>query len=94
MRAFLKRFDEILSKLDELDGGEELDELCAEMEDAIFLLECAGDEEEEILGALEELGGLAEELRDLGQRERADELAAAVELARRNFRPSPPGPGT
>ncbi len=85
MQAFLKRFGEILSRLDEVNGGEALEELCAELEDAIFLLECAEDEEE-AAGALEELAGLAEELRPLGQAERADELAAAVELARRNMR--------
>lgn len=85
MQAFLKRFGEILSKLDDLDGGEALDELCAELEDAIFLLECAEDEEE-ATGALEELEGLARELRALGEAERADELAATAELARRNIR--------
>lgn len=85
MQAFLKRFGEILAKLDALDGGDALDEFCAELEDALFLLECAEDAEE-VEGALEELDGLAEELRALGEAERADELAATVELARRNVR--------
>lgn len=84
MQAFLKRFGEILSKLDEMGGGEALEELCAELEDAIFLLECAEDEEE-VAGALDELAGLAEELRRLGEAESAGELEATAELARRNI---------
>ena len=84
MRAFLERFGEILAKLDESDGGEELAESCAELEDAIFLLECAEDREE-VDGALEEIEGLAEELREQGEKERAAELRATVELARRNI---------
>ena len=83
MRAFLKRFAEILARLDALDGGEALEEFCAELEDAIFLLECAEDAEE-VEGALDELAGLAEELRALGQADSAEELAAVAELARRN----------
>lgn len=50
-----------LAKLDECVRGEELEELAAELEDAIFLLECAEDEEE-VEGALEEIDALADAL--------------------------------
>lgn len=61
----LQRLDELLAELDTEAEGEELEELAAELEDAIFLLRCAEDAEE-AAGALEEIEALAEDLRRLG----------------------------
>ena len=63
-KALLPELNEILSELDAGAAGEEFEELAAELEDAIFLLECAEDEEE-TGGAMEEIAGLAAELREL-----------------------------
>ena len=63
-RELLSELDEILSELDAEGAGEACEELAAELEDAIFLLECAEDAEEEE-GALEEIAGLAAQLRKL-----------------------------
>ena len=89
MNAFLTRFKEILSQLDACADGEALEETCAELEDAIFLLECAEDAEE-IGGAIEELEGLSADILRLADgRETllnlARELAAAAELAKLNL---------
>ena len=62
-RALLPELNEVLSELDAGAEGEELEELAAELEDAIFLLECAENEEEEE-GAMEEIAGLAAQLRE------------------------------
>ena len=73
----LPELNEILSELDAAAESEELEELAAEFEDAIFLLECAEDFEEAD-GAMEEIAGLAESLRALG-----GDDAALVQLAER-----------
>ena len=79
-RKLLSKLDEVLSELDECADGEEIEELAAEMEDAIFLLECAEDDEE-IDGALEELTGLAERLKELaGGDETLGRLALKLSL--------------
>lgn len=93
--AFLSRIQDILDALDELaeDAGlEELDELNAQLEDALFLLECVEDEDaaEEYEGALEEILSLAGEYRALCAevphlQERAQELSSAAEMARLNL---------
>ena len=63
-KELLPEFNEILSEIDADAAGEELEELVAELEDAIFLLECAEDAEE-AEGAMEEIAGLAAQLREL-----------------------------
>ena len=76
-------------RLDEFGGDEKLDEMCAELEDAIFFMECAEDTEE-IEGAIEEIEGLAEALLQLAEEkkellESAQALASAVMLAKYNL---------
>lgn len=95
--AFLSRIQDILEELDELaeDAGlEELDELNAQLEDALFLLECVEDEDEdaaeEYEGALEEILSLAGDYRALCAeipelQDRAQELSSAAEMARLNL---------
>ncbi len=62
----LSKLNGVLAEIDERASDEALEELAAELEDAIFLLECAEDEED-AAGALEEIVGLAEELRGLAE---------------------------
>lgn len=75
IKEFEKRFREILAALDEArenagdDQAEEFEELNAEYEDALFVIECtdADDEdwEEEFSDALEEFKDLLENYREL-----------------------------
>ena len=88
LNGFLERFHEILDVLDEIEADEELDELNAQLEDVLFLMESVdvedADAAEEIAGALEEIDDLLAAYREL-----ADELpelrqqALELEMARR-----------
>lgn len=96
IKEFEKRFREILAGLDEFgDGNEEIEELNAQFEDALFVIECidANDEdwEEEFSDALEEFKDLLEEYRDLadeadGLNEAADRLDMAIRMAEANLK--------
>lgn len=88
----LKRFQEILDDLDELSDSEEMDELNAQYEDALFLAESIGEEDadaEELLsGALEELNDLLTQYRALHSPavdQKIVELEMAVKMAERNL---------
>ena len=94
LAGFLKRFQEILDAMDEFEMDENLEELNAEFEDALFLMESIDEEDEdaseEIEGALDELHELAQQYRaaaeaqaELGQK--ATELEMAVLMARNNL---------
>ena len=94
MKAFMKRFREILDGLDALDMDEELEELNAQMEDTLFFMESIdpddADAGEEFEGAFEELSDIAEEYVDMagdypGLGEKAAELKAAIDMAKRNM---------
>ena len=76
-KLLLTKLDEILAELDACAEDEEIEELAAELEDAIFLLECAEDGEE-TEDATEEIAALAAQLREV-----AGEDAALRELAER-----------
>ena len=76
-KLLLAKLDEILSELDALVEDEAAEELAAELEDAIFLLECAEDGEEAD-GALEEIAALAVQLKAL-----AGDDAPLTDLAER-----------
>lgn len=79
-KKLLPELNGILSELDAAAEDEELEELAAELEDAIFLLECA-DDAEEADGALEEIAGLAEDiLSEAGQREHLRMLARKLTM--------------
>lgn len=90
--GFMKRFQEILDALDEMSESEEMDELNAQFEDILFLMESTDpddeDAAEELVGALEELEDLLEEYRDLEIPEIAQkitELEMAVRMAQNNI---------
>lgn len=88
VKEFEKRFREILAQLDELrdlcddDQTENIEEMNAEYEDALFVIECTGaddeDWEEEFTDALEEFKDLLREYQQL-----AEELPEAAEVANR-----------
>ena len=83
-KAFMERFDGILEELDALaencpgEAAEDLEDLNAELEDALLLLnECKkGDDPEELADALEDLRALAGDYRGL-----ADGIPALASLA-------------
>lgn len=88
----MKRFQEILDALDEMSESEEMDELNAQFEDILFLMESTDpddeDAAEELVGALEEMEDLLEEYRDLEIPEIAQkitELEMAVRMAQNNI---------
>ena len=88
--GFLERFQSILDALDEFEMDEELEELNAQLEDALFLMECSEDDVEELQGAIEEIDGLLAEYRALSERrpelrQKVLELEMAVELDGRNL---------
>ena len=94
LNGFLERFHGILDELDEIEADEELDELNAQLEDVLFLMESVdvedADAAEEIAGALEEIDdllaayrALAEELPEL--RQQALELEMARKMAGQNL---------
>ena len=78
------------SKADEFEMDEELEELNAQLEDALFLMECSEDDVEELQGAIEEIDGLLAEYRALSERrpelrQKVLELEMAAGLAGRNL---------
>lgn len=94
LAGFCQRFQAILEDLDAFEMDETLEELNAQFEDALFLMESIDPEDadaaEETEGALEELDGLLEEYRDFA-RQRAelapklDEMEMALKMARMNL---------
>ena len=92
MNRFLERFQAILDELDEISGSEEMDEINAQFEDVLFLMESIDEEDEdaaeEMDGALEEIEDLLEQYRELNLPEvnqKAVELEMAVQMARNNL---------
>ena len=88
--GLLERFQSILDALDEFEMDEELEELNAQLEDALFLMECSEDDVEELQGAIEEIDGLLAEYRALSERrpelrQKVLELEMAAGLAGRNL---------
>ncbi|MBR1820421.1 MAG: hypothetical protein IJ769_02230 [Clostridia bacterium] len=83
IKSFLERFGGILAELDALtedcapEAAEDLDDLNAELEDALLLLgELKKEDGEELAGALEDIQALAEDYRAL-----ADQIPALAGLA-------------
>ena len=68
LKGFVDRFRDILDTLDEFADNEDTEELNAQLEDAIFLLECADPEDkDEVDGALEEIASLIDEYREAAE---------------------------
>lgn len=94
LAGFLERFYGILDEMDQFEADEDLEELNAQFEDALFLLENVDEEgedaREEIEGALEELGDILAEYRALAQertelRQGTLELELALRMAGQNL---------
>lgn len=92
--GFLARFQDILDDLDEFDMNDELEELNAQLEDSIFLLESIDEDDEdaaeELAGALDEIRSLADEYRRLADEtpelsQKVLELEMAVKMAEMNL---------
>ena len=94
LNGFLERFQGILDELVEIEADEELDELNAQLEDVLFLMESVdvedADAAEEIAGALEEIDDLLAAYRELSEelpelRQQALELEMARKMAGQNL---------
>ena len=94
LNGFLERFHGILDELDEIGSDEELEELNAQLEDVLFLMESVDPEDadaaEEIAGALEEIDDLLAAYRELAEevpelRQQALELEMARKMAGQNL---------
>lgn len=92
LAGFVSRFQEILDALDEFEKSEELDELNAQLEDTIFLIESfdEDDDDEELQGAIDELNDLVDEYRELAEdrpelNQKVLELQMAVQMAAQNL---------
>ncbi len=93
LSGFCSRFESILDELDEFEMDEDLEELNAQLEDALFFMRSLDEEEEdseETQGALEEVEGLLAEYQALSERrpelrQKVLELEMAVEMAKRNL---------
>ena len=94
LAGFYDRFQAILDALDEYDMDEILEELNAQFEDTLFLMENIDMDEEdaadEIEGALEEMRDLCEEYRDLAQErpeisQKIAELDMVLQMAENNL---------
>ncbi|MBQ8506360.1 MAG: hypothetical protein IJ466_02880 [Clostridia bacterium] len=93
--SFLARFQDILDDMDEFEMTDELEELNAQFEDAIFLLESIDEDDEdaseELEGALEEIGDILDGYRDLSEempdlKQKVLELEMAVKMAEMNLK--------
>ena len=94
LAVFAVRFQDILDAMDEFDMDETLEELNAEFEDTLFLMENIDEEEEdasdEIEGALEEMQDILEEYQDMADerpelKQKVSELNMALQMARSNL---------
>lgn len=94
MKAFLQRFQAILDTMDEFEADEELEELNAQFEDALFLIESIDetdeDAAEELADAFDDLDDIAADYLDYAEEnpeilEKANELKMALEMARGNL---------
>ena len=91
LKGFVERFRDILDGLDDYADSEDMEELNAQLEDAIFLLECADPKDEEEVGdALEEIASLAGEYRAQMNacpeaEEQIRDLETLAETARKNI---------
>ena len=88
LNGFLERFHSILDELDEIEADEELEELNAQLEDVLFLMESVdvedADAAEEIAGALEEIDDLLAAYRTLAdERQELRQQVLELEMARK-----------
>jgi len=92
LAGFCQRFQSILDALDAYDTDETLEELNAQFEDILFLMESIddadADADEELEGALEEIEDLLDQYRETDDpevKQKALELDMALRMARNNL---------
>lgn len=94
LAGFISRFQAILEELDQFEMDEELEEMNAEFEDALFMMETIDedgeDAAEEIADAMEDMDDLLARYRALcGERpelgQKVLELEMAVQMAKNNL---------
>ena len=94
LAGFISRFQAILEELDQFEMDEELEEMNAEFEDALFMMESIDedgeDAAEEIADAMEDMDDLLARYRALcGERpelgQKVLELEMAVQMAKNNL---------
>ena len=92
--AFLQRFHGILDAMDAFEMDEEIEEINAQFEDILFLMESIDDADEdaaeEMAEAFEDLEDLLADYRDYAEthaelQEKTNELGMAIEMARKNM---------
>lgn len=91
--AFIERLQDILDAMDELNEDGMLDEINAEFEDTIFLMENIdpddADAQEEFEGALEEIEDILAEYRDFEDKlpigQKLIELDTITQTAKKNL---------
>lgn len=94
LEGFYNRFQSILEELDAFEMDEELEELNAEFEDALFMMETIDEEgedaAEEIADAMEDMEGLLADYQELAKQnpeigQKVLELEMAVQMAKNNL---------
>lgn len=94
LAGFISRFQAILEELDQFEMDEEMEEMNAEFEDALFMMETIDedgeDAAEEIADAMEDMDDLLARYRALcGERpelgQKVLELEMAVQMAKNNL---------
>ena len=94
LAGFYNRFQAILEELDQFEMDEELEELNAEFEDALFMMETidedSEDAAEEIADAMEDMEGLLADYQELARQnpelcQKVMELEMAVQMAKNNL---------
>lgn len=94
LAGFMSRFQAILEELDQFEMDEELEELNAEFEDSLFMMETIDedgeDAAEEIADAMEDMDDLLAQYRELSEErpelsQKVLELEMAVQMAKNNL---------
>ena len=94
LAGFLKRFQGILEAMDEFEMDDELEEINAQFEDVLFMMETIDEEDEdaagEIADAMEDMDDLLDQYRGLlNERpelnQKVVELEMAVQMAKNNL---------
>lgn len=94
LTGFLSRFQDILDELDAFEMTEELEELNAEFEDALFMIESIDLEDEDAAEELEEsfdeLAALLEDYRELAEElpeilQKVETLDMCLKMAQSNM---------
>lgn len=94
LAGFLKRFQAILEAMDEFEMDDELEEINAQFEDALFMMETIDEDDEdaaeEIADAMEDMEDILAQYRELCEErpelsQKVVELEMAVQMAKNNL---------